>query len=118
MIELKIGELYTAARARQGESPKGPWQFAAVREDGKGRKEILIWVDNRPQPIAEGGKFRLGAISSVKFASRKDNAGVWHDECNITASIEPVMDAAAAAAKGIDVMPGFSELDNDGELPF
>ena len=126
MIELKTGDVYTASRARQGESAKGPWQFVAVKEiitrkDGstsEGRKDVTIWLDNKPQNIAEGGKFRLGIISAVKFASRKDNAGNWRDELTVNASVEPVMDAAAAAARGVDVSPGFSELGDDGELPF
>lgn len=125
MIELKSGEVYTVARTRQGESAKGPWQFVAVKElikkqDGslaEGRKEVTVWVDNKPQPISEGGKFRLGIISSVKFASRKDNTGTWRDELNVNASIEPVMDGSAASSLGIDV-PGFTPLDDSENLPF
>ena len=125
MIELKRGEVYTADRTRSGESAKGgPWQFVAVKEvlpSGKpGRKEILLWVDNKPVPIEEGGSFRLDSINSVKFASRKDNAGAWHDECNITAEITAVMGPADAVERGIDIPASrFSDLEgDDGELPF
>lgn len=122
MIELKTGEVYTAARARSGESGKGPWQFAAVKEEGKGRKEILIWVENKPVNLAEGGNFRIKKIHSVKFASRKDNAGNWRDEVNVSADIEAVMSVNDAVTSGIDVYPPasttFAEMTDEDELPF
>ena len=124
MIELKTGEVYTAARTRSGESAnRGPWQFVAVKEvdkNGKeGRKEILIWVENRPVPIEAGGAFRIDSIHSVKFASKKDNAGVWHDECNINAAITPVINVSEAVARGIDLPAShFSDIEDDTELPF
>lgn len=122
MIELKTGEVYLATRANGGESGKGPWQYVAVREDGKGRKEIVIWVENRPQPITAESRFRIKTIHSVKFASRKDNAGVWHDEVNVSADIEPVMSVDQAVTNGINVYPPssstFEDLGEDGELPF
>ena len=123
MIELKVGETYTAARTKSGESQKGPWQFAAVKEVGKngkdGRKEIVVWVSNKPVVLAADGQFRITAIYSVKFASKKDNAGVWHDEVNIEADIVPVMNINEAIDNGIDVSTGtFEDLSDDGELPF
>jgi hypothetical protein len=123
MIELKTGEVYTAARTRSGESAKGAWQFAAVKEVGKngkdGRKEILVWVSNKPVNISDGGKFRIASIHSVKFASKKDNAGVWHDEVNIEADITPVMNINEAKDSGLDVSTcTFEDLSDDGELPF
>lgn len=120
MIELKIGEVYTADRARIGESAKaGAWQFVACKEGGKGRKEILIWVRNKPVAIEEGGHFRLANIHSVKFASQKDNAGVWRDEVNIEADIVPVMNINEATDNGIGVSTStFEDLSDDGELPF
>jgi hypothetical protein len=126
MIEIKVGEVYTAKRARSGESTRGAWQFVAVKEvdkNGKeGRKEITVWVENKPVSIDEGDTFRITKIHSLKFASRKDNAGNWYDEVNCSADIEPVMSAAGAVNKGIDVYPHssttFNQLEDDGELPF
>ena len=124
MIEIKVGEVYTAKRAKMGESAKGSWQFVAVKEVGKegkeGRKEILIWVSNKPVNITDGENFRVAAINSVKFASRKDNAGVWHDEVNVEAEIVPVMDINGAINSGIDVSTcTFEDLaGGDGDLPF
>ncbi len=120
MVEIKTGEVYAAARVRSGSNANGSWQFVTVKEDGKGRKEILIWVGNHPQPIEEGGKFRLTGLGSVKFASRKDNTGQWRDECNVSGTIEPVMSADEAAEKGVypPSSSTYTELDDDGELPF
>ena len=126
MIELKTGEVYTAARARSGESEKGPWQFVTVKEISKsgkeGRKEILIWVENKPVPSEAGGKFRIKTLRSVKFASRKGNDGEWHEEVNVSADIEAVMSVSDAVTSGIDVYPPasttFAEMTDEDELPF
>lgn len=114
-IELKTGETYSAVRARSGDN----YELVVVQEEGKGRKQITIWPTNSPSGVTEGGSFRVDAIQSVKFTSRKDPRGNWRDEVNVNARITPTMSYPAYKAQNVQPDAGFDEIPDDsfGELP-
>ena len=104
MLELKVGEIYKAERVRSGDSSRGSWELIGMKETGKGKKEITIWVTNVGSGVTEGGEFRIKSIESTKYAARKDNNGNWKDDVSIGATVEPV---------------GFSENPYDfSDMPF
>lgn len=111
MVEVKYGEVYTADFVRSGESGNGKWLLTRVKDSGKSRKEITLWVSNADCGLAEGMNFKVKKIESIKLSARKDNSGVWHDTCACNVEIELM------GGGGQSTIYDLPDAD-DGELPF
>lgn len=87
-VEVKMGGVYEASIVKSGTSSQGAWKMIAIKEEGRGWKEITIWVDPTT-PVEEGGSFRVDKITTVRFTARKDSRGEWRDACSVNAIISP-----------------------------
>lgn len=111
---VKVGEVLTAGFAKTGERKdgSGSWEMIVVKDSGKGKRDITIWVTNAPSGVVKDGTFTVESIESVKWGARKDNNDSWRDDVSINATVKAnaIPDAASI----------FSDLDgdDDGELPF
>lgn len=109
MVEVKCGEVYTADFVRSGDNGNGKWLMTRIKDSGKSRKEITLWIENTGCGLEEGMNFRVAKILGMKLSARKDNSGVWHDTCSANVEVEVV----GAAARQFAEITG-----EDDELPF
>ena len=89
MIKIDLMAEYKAERVRSGNSSRGPWELIVVRENGRAKKEITIWANNRPSGVTEGSMFRITKITSLKYGARRDGNNNWRDDVSIEADVEP-----------------------------
>lgn len=133
MLKLDTQSGFKAERCRSGDSSKGSWELIVVRESGRAKKEITVWVNNRPSGITEGDMFRITNITSVKFGARRDQNNNWRDDVSIEADVESMSytnvgvefedlpfsmdgDPFANSSSGFGGGDPFAEMDDD-KLP-
>jgi hypothetical protein len=85
-IDINSPDPLIAFKTKSG----GEWEFIKVKGEGKDRKTVTLWPTNIPTGIEEGDAFRVTSITSAKYASRKDNQGVWRDEFSLNCAVEKV----------------------------
>ena len=110
MVKLDLMTGYKAERARSGDSSRGAWELIVVKENGRAKKEITIWVNNKPSGVTEGSMFRITRITSIKYGARRDSNNNWRDDVSVEADVEPMTYT--------DRSGGFEELDDMGDCPF
>lgn len=115
-VNIKVGEILTAKLVRRGTKDDKPWELIAVAAEGKDKKQITVWTENAPSDVKEGQEFIVQSISSIKYGARKIK-DVWHDDVSCNAVVKSVVRQPVVTGLSIP-MDGFSEIDDDGELPF
>lgn len=125
MIEIKVNGTYTADKTATGCTKEGKdWEMIAVKDPGRGHKDVTIWATNRPSSVQSGGTFLVEAITSVTYKARKNSAGEWHDVVNIEARVKPLSRPGVnvSAEDFSDLPPSSSTFQDlsggDDELPF
>lgn len=89
---IKINEPLEASFVRSGkrEQSGDKWEMIVVKDIGRSGRDIVIFVDNAPCGVKEGGLFKVSAIKSVKWGAQKDREGKWRDKVTINAVIGEV----------------------------
>lgn len=77
MVKVEKGGTYSAARARSGESSRGPWELVVVKADGRARQKITIFPTNMPTGIQDGESFIVKEINGVEVKQKQDGNGEW-----------------------------------------
>lgn len=87
-----VNGVATAAKVRKGTNDRGSWEMIVVKPQNKGGRTIVIFAENTPTGVVEGGDFRVDKITEVRAKSAKDANGNWtKTEIVARAVVEPVM---------------------------
>lgn len=92
----------------------GTWEFIKVKGSGKDRKQMTLWVHNKPSGLEVGDQFLVTGILDAKYKSVKDKQGNWQDEYSLTVDVKPFSGASAPKSDFYDLP---SDGDDEG-LPF
>lgn len=106
--KITVGESYEASKFRSGENSVGPWEMIVVK-GARGQKSVVIFVDNVPSGVVEGGQFTVEKISSANIKKAKDASGSW-------SKTEIVLHAEVTAEKTARLGEGFEDFDTEYDL--
>ena len=124
---IKLNEPLEAGYVRGGTKTNGEkWEMIVVKDQSKAGRDIVIFVDNAPCGVQEGGMFKIGSITSVKWGAQKDREGKWRDKVSCNAVIASVASATKHTDRFIpqgdttDIYNGVMQeiTTDDDELPW
>lgn len=75
--KISVGETYVASKFCSGENARGPWEMIVIKGPGRGSKSVMLFTENIPSGVVEGGKFTVDKIRDVTFKAAKDEKGNW-----------------------------------------
>lgn len=102
--KIEVGETYQASKFKSGENSIGPWEMILVKGAGRGQKSLVIFPDNVPCGVVEGGNFKVNKITSATVKAAKDAAGNW-------TKTEVVLRAEVEAEKTTRLGEGYEDFD-------
>lgn len=123
---VAVGVPLKVAEVKRGTASDGhEWEMLLIKDETKGKRDMSIFVENRPSGATKGGTVIVETITSVKYGARKDSKGYYHDAVAVNAVIRSAAskskpDRELPAGPSEDLYSGIMEdiIDDDGELPW